>query len=111
MAMQNLVVAMQNTVALHDLGAASGAITFFRSSAARSASRSWARSWPTRSRPASGEGHPLPVAFADATGHIFLVSAGIAALGVIATLFFRPCPPRETVEKEDTPGPRRRRSG
>ncbi|GAB1819979.1 MDR family MFS transporter [Herbidospora sp. RD11066] len=104
MAMQNLVLAMQNTVALSDLGAASGAITFFRSLGG-TIGVSVLGAILANQVAAGVTEHPLPVAFADATGHIFLVSAGIAALGVIATLFFRPAPLRETVEKEDTPVP------
>ncbi|WP_066366772.1 MDR family MFS transporter [Herbidospora mongoliensis] len=105
MAMQNLVLALQNTVALHDLGAASGAITFFRSLGGTIGVSILGAVLANQVAAGVVEGHPLPVAFADATGHIFLVSAGIAALGVIATLFLRPAPLRETVEKEETPVP------
>ena len=54
--MQNLVLVVQNTVDVTDVGAASGTVSFFRSLAARSVSRPWVRSWRagwrTRSRPA-----------------------------------------------------------
>ncbi|WP_062430443.1 MDR family MFS transporter [Herbidospora daliensis] len=104
MSMQNLVLALQNTVALHDLGAASGAITFFRSLGG-TIGVSVLGAILADQVAENAVKSPLPVAFADATGHIFLVSAAIAALGVVATLFFRPAPLRETVEKEDAPVP------
>ncbi|GAA2406622.1 hypothetical protein GCM10010420_38320 [Streptomyces glaucosporus] len=41
-------------------------------------------------------------AYGDGTGHIFLISAGIAAVGVIATLFLTPVRLRDSVDL--TPG-------
>jgi len=40
----------------------------------------------------------LPLAHGDATGHIFLVSAGIAVVGVFASLFLTPTKLRDSVD-------------
>jgi EmrB/QacA subfamily drug resistance transporter len=114
MTMQNLVLAVQNTVALRDLGAASGAITFFRSLggtigvsvlgavlADRVASDIPQRMAEAGIHVPAGGGktntldlHALPqpivaiirATYGDATAHIFLISAIIAVVGVIAAL-------------------------
>jgi EmrB/QacA subfamily drug resistance transporter len=112
LSMQNLVLAVQNTVSLRDIGAASGTVTFFRSLGgtigvsvlgAVLADRV-ASDIPQRLAaagiPAGGGGtgaldlHALPqpivtiirAAYGDATGHIFLISAVIAVVGVLAAL-------------------------
>jgi MFS family permease len=126
LSMQNLVLAIQNTVPLNELGAASGAITFFRSLGgtigvsvlgailAGQVATGIAQGLTKAGIPASGSGGdsldiaalPAPiraivqVAYGDATGHIFLVSAGIAAVGVIAALFLPPVKLRDTLDLE-----------
>ncbi|GIG74133.1 hypothetical protein Pfl04_25370 [Planosporangium flavigriseum] len=116
MTMQNLVLAVQNTVALRDLGAASGTVTFFRSLGgtigvsvlgAVLADRV-ASDIPKRMAeagihiPAGGAGaktstldlHALPqpivtiirAVYGDATAHIFLISAIIGLVGILAAL-------------------------
>jgi hypothetical protein len=51
--------------------------------------------------------HIVRAAYGDATGHIFLISAGIAVVGVIAALLLRPVNLRTTLDlKEDAPPPR-----
>ncbi|MBO3731335.1 hypothetical protein [Glycomyces niveus] len=42
-------------------------------------------------------------AYGDATGHPFLISACIAAAGLVAALFLSPIELRETVDLADTP--------
>jgi EmrB/QacA subfamily drug resistance transporter len=114
LSMQNLVLAVQNTVALRDLGAASGAITFFRSLggtigvsvlgavlADRVASDIPHRMAEAGIHVPAGGGktstldlHALPkpivtiirATYGDATAHIFLISAIIAVVGVLAAL-------------------------
>jgi MFS family permease len=114
MTMQNLVLAVQNTVALRDLGAASGAVTFFRSLGgtigvavlgailARRVATTITTNLAAAGVPVSGDANgvgnldlqnlPAPIlaivraAYGDATGHIFLVSAGIGLVGIIAAL-------------------------
>jgi EmrB/QacA subfamily drug resistance transporter len=114
MTMQNLILAVQNTVPLSELGAASGAVTFFRSLGgtigvavlgailARRVESTITANLAQAGVPVSGGGDgignldfnalPAPIleivraAYGDATGHIFLVSAGIGIVGVIAAL-------------------------
>jgi MFS family permease len=126
LSMQNLVLAIQNTVPLHELGAASGAVTFFRSLGgtigvsvlgailAGQVATGITQGLTKAGIPVSGSGGdsldvqalPAPIreivqmAYGDATGHIFLVSAGIAAVGVIAALFLPPIKLRDTVDLE-----------
>lgn len=111
MTMQNLVLAVQNTAAMKDLGAATGSVTFFRSLGgtigvsvlgavlADRVQSIIAEHLAAAGLPAGSGGGSLnlnalpPVAqtivreaYGDATGHIFLISAAIGAVGVIAAL-------------------------
>ena len=129
--MQNLVLAVQNTVGLRDLGAASSSIAFFRSLGgtigvsvlgailARRVADIITRDLAAAGMPVTGDGgatdsldlDALPeaalvivrAAYGDATGHIFAVSAGVAVVGVLAALFLRPAPLRTSI---DLPGGR-----
>ncbi|GAA2132457.1 EmrB/QacA subfamily drug resistance transporter [Glycomyces algeriensis] len=125
MAMQNLVLVVQNSVPLRELGAASGAIAFFRSLGgtigvsvlgavlANQVADKIASGLAALGIDASGslggstldlDAMPEPVAeivrasYGDATGHLFLISACIAAVGFIAALFLTPVKLRETVD-------------
>jgi EmrB/QacA subfamily drug resistance transporter len=114
LSMQNLVLAVQNSVALRDIGAASGTITFFRSLggtigvsvlgavlADRIAADIPQRMAEAGIHVAAGGAktttldlHTLPqpivtiirATYGDATAHIFLISAVIAVVGVLAAL-------------------------
>lgn len=125
MSMQNLVLVIQNTVPLRELGAASGAITFFRSlggtigvsvlgailanRVATHITEGLAKAGITPSASADGgtlnlQVLPEPVkaivraAYGDATGHIFLVSTGIALVGLVAALFLKPTRLRDSLD-------------
>ncbi|GIE34108.1 EmrB/QacA family drug resistance transporter [Actinoplanes italicus] len=126
MSMQNLVLVVQNTVALKDIGAASSTIAFFRSLGgtigvsvlgavlARRVSDSITEQLTAMGVPAgssaSGTGsldlgalpdqiqHVVRAAYGDATGHIFLISAGVAVIGVIAAIALKPTKLRSTVD-------------
>ncbi|SDC17610.1 drug resistance transporter, EmrB/QacA subfamily [Geodermatophilus telluris] len=116
MTMQNLVLAVQNTVAAADLGAASSAVAFFRSlggtigvsvlGAVLSARVGdlIAAGLPPEAAAAGGSGEVglasladappaiqelIRVSYGDATGRIFLVSAVIAVVAVAAILLIR----------------------
>ncbi|MGY1601251.1 DHA2 family efflux MFS transporter permease subunit [Geodermatophilus sp. SYSU D00815] len=123
MTMQNLVLAVQNTVAAADLGAASSAVAFFRSlggtigvsvlgavlsarvgdliregvatnpAAAAAASRSGGGSGGIGLADLADAPPALQalirVAYGDATGRIFLVSAVVTVVAVVAILFIR----------------------
>ncbi|SCD91873.1 drug resistance transporter, EmrB/QacA subfamily [Streptomyces sp. TverLS-915] len=128
MSMQNLVLVLQNTVPLHELGAASGAITFFRSlggtigvsvlGAVLANSVSGRIADGLRKLGIDGaagaagggsgtldvKGMPAPVqavvrgAYGDATGHIFLIAAFIALVGILAAAFLTPTTLRDSVD-------------
>ncbi|MCM3816894.1 MULTISPECIES: MDR family MFS transporter [Streptomyces] len=132
MSMQNLVLVLQNTVPLSELGAASGSITFFRSLGgtvgvsvlgAVLANQVSAKIADGLSRigvdPAAGGSGSgtlniaamppqiqeiVRAAYGEATGHIFLISAGIALIGVVATLFLTPTRLRDSVDLADGSG-------
>lgn len=126
MSMQNLVLVVQNTVPFSELGAASGAITFFRSLGGTigvsvlgavlanqvatkiadgltklgidpAASSSGGSTLNIAAMPPEIQ-EVVRAAYGDATGHIFLISAGIAAVGVVATLFLTPTKLRDSVD-------------
>lgn len=127
MAMQNLVLAVQNAVPLRDVGAASGSITFFRSLGgavgvsvlgavlAKQVEDGVTRGLMRAGVPVSGGGDasnlnldalPSPIqdivrgAYGDATGHIFLISAGIALVGLVAAIAMKPVTLRTSIDLE-----------
>jgi hypothetical protein len=119
MTMQNLVLAVQNTVAATDLGAASSAVAFFRSlggtigvsvlGAVLSAHvgdliRDGLAAVPRAAAAAAGSGDVglasfadappalrtlIRVSYGDATGRIFLISAIVAVVAVVAIALIR----------------------
>jgi len=126
MTMQNLVLSVQNTVALKDIGAASSTVAFFRSLGgtigvsvlgavlAHRVTDNLTHELAAAGVQASGAAaagstlnlgalpaaiqHLVRVAYGDATGHIFLISAVIAVVGVIAALLMKPTALRSTVD-------------
>jgi MFS family permease len=129
MTMQNLVLAVQNAVSLKDIGAASSSVAFFRSLGgtigvsvlgavlARRVSDRITHDLTAAGIPTSGgssggtlnmNGLPAPVehiiraAYGDATGHIFLISAAIAVVGIIAALLLKPVTLRSSLDLPDT---------
>ncbi|MGC4767380.1 MDR family MFS transporter [Micromonospora sp. DT44] len=128
MTMQNLVLAVQNTVALKDIGAASASVAFFRSLGgavgvsvlgavlAHRVTDQITRDLAAAGIPTSGSGgdsnlnitalpegvqHIVRAAYGDATGHIFLISAAIGVVGVIAALLLRPVTLRTSLDLPD----------
>jgi EmrB/QacA subfamily drug resistance transporter len=119
MTMQNLVLAVQNTVAASDLGAASSAVAFFRSlggtigvsvlgavlsSHVAGLIRDGLAHDPAAAAAARGAGEVglagfadapptlqtlIRISYGDATGRIFLVSAVVAVVAVLAVLLIR----------------------
>jgi EmrB/QacA subfamily drug resistance transporter len=137
MSMQNLVLAVQNTVALKDIGAASSTVAFFRSLGgtigvsvlgavlAHRVTNQITTDLAAQGVPAGSGGgdtsslnlaelpaavqHIVRAAYGDATGHIFLISAIIAVVGVIAALLFKQITLRTTIDlaKAAAPGAKR----
>ena len=128
--MQNLVLAVQNTVDVRDIGAASASVLFFRSlggavgvSALGAVLASLVQNQvhdglvalgpAVTAAAGSGESGTLdlksmpPViativrtAYGDATGQIFLVAAVVAVVALVAVIFIREVPLRTTVALE-----------
>ena len=119
MTMQNLVLAVQNTVAASDLGAASSAVAFFRSlggtigvsvlgavlsSHVGDLIGKGLAAIPGAAAAAAGSGDVgladfgqappvirtlIRVSYGDATGRIFLISAVVAVVAVVAIVFIK----------------------
>jgi EmrB/QacA subfamily drug resistance transporter len=126
MVMQNLVLAVQNTVALKDIGAASSSVAFFRSLGgtigvsvlgavlAHRVTAQITHDFAAAGISTSGGGGgrssldlgALPpvvqdivrAAYGDATGHIFLISAVIAVIGIIAAVLLKPVTLRSSLD-------------
>ncbi|CCH33239.1 MDR family MFS transporter [Saccharothrix espanaensis] len=124
MSMQNLVLAVQNTVPLRDIGSASATIAFFRSLGgtigvsvlgavlARDVQERITSGLTAAGIPATGAGggslnldalpegvqHIVRAAYGDSTGHIFLISACIAVVGVVAALLLKPVTLRSSLD-------------
>lgn len=131
MMQQNLVLAVQNTVDVSEVGAASGAVAFFRTLGgavgvsvlgailASQVSTRIATGLPGLGIDPASMGSsdslrdsaslPGPVldlvrtAYADATAHIFLIAAAVAAISLFAVLFIKEAALRLTVRKYDEP--------
>ncbi|WP_433554434.1 MDR family MFS transporter [Micromonospora zamorensis] len=129
MTMQNLVLAVQNTVSLKDIGAASSSVAFFRSLGgtigvsvlgavlARRVTDQITHDLAAAGIPTSGSAGgssnlnitALPeqvqdivrAAYGDATGHIFLISAAIGVVGIIAALLLKPITLRTSLDLPD----------
>ena len=124
MTMQNLVLAVQNTVDVSEVGAASATVTFFRSLGGAVGVSVLGAILATRVTdlitehlrdlgPAAASGGsgslldvsslPGPIqeivrhAYGDATGRIFVIAAGAAVVSLLAVLFIREVPLRQTV--------------
>ncbi|WP_055585420.1 MDR family MFS transporter [Peterkaempfera griseoplana] len=131
MTMQNLVLAVQNTVPMHELGAASSVVSFFRSlggaigvSALGAVLAAKVKTYTADGLTALGvhtgggsgslpDVHTLPApiahvvetAYGHASGDIFLIAAPIALLGLVAIAFIREVPLR-TGQSDSKPADR-----
>ena len=131
MLMQNLVLAVQNTVRVQDIGAASSSVAFFRTfggaigvsvlgsvlaSRVTSLSSAGLADLGVASGSGSGSGGsldiaalPAPVqeviraAYGDATGRIFLVAAAVAVVTLVTVLMIREVPLRTTIDAPPAP--------
>ncbi|WP_338887605.1 MDR family MFS transporter [Rhodococcus sovatensis] len=129
MLMQNLVLAVQNTVSVHNIGAASSTVAFFRTFggaigvsvlgsllATRVADKSAAGLAELGVNSAGGgsgsldlSSLPAPVltvirtAYGDATGRIFLIAGFVAIVTLIAVVFIPNRPLRKTIDFAQAP--------
>lgn len=132
---QNLVLAVQNNAAQADIGAASSLAAFFRTmggsigvsamgtalghKVSSGTAEGFARLGITPPKGTGGSKIPdmdtLPdkvrpiveTAFANATGHIFLLATPFALLALIAILLIHEVPLRDTIERADELQPQR----
>jgi MFS family permease len=125
MLMQNLVLAVQNTVRATDIGTASASVAFFRSvggaigvAVLGAVLSSRVSELATQGLAAAGipvtggsagasmdlVDMPAPVreimraAYGDATAEVFLISAGVAVVALLSVLFIKERPLRRTVD-------------
>ena len=125
MLMQNVVLAVQNTVSVHNIGAASSVVAFFRTFGGAIGVSVLGSVLATRVTDLTAEGFaklgidshapggggnlnlkalPAPVqdvirmAYGDATGRIFLIAAAVAVVTVIAVIFLPNKPLRTTID-------------
>jgi len=123
MTLQNLVLVVQNTVPLKDIGAASSTVSFFRSlggtigvsvlgavlarhvqdQIAHGLADAGLRSTATGSD-AVAVREIVRVAYGDATAEIFLLSAGAALLAVIAAILLKPISLRSSLDLTEKSG-------
>ncbi|WP_228001866.1 MDR family MFS transporter [Nocardia australiensis] len=133
MMMQNLVLAVQNTVSVHNIGAASSSIAFFRtmggaigvsvlgSVLATRVGELSAQGFAELGIPAGSSGGgsldlgalPGPVvaivraSYGDATGRIFLIAAAMTVVALVATALLPNKPLRRTIDIDPTLDPMR----
>ncbi len=132
MTMQNLVLAVQNTAAMKDLGAATGSVTFFRSLGgtigvsvlgavlANRVQSLIVEHLAAAGLPVSGGSgggslninalppaaqHIVREAYGDATGHIFLISAAIGVVGIIASMLLPKITLRSSFDSAEAAAP------
>ena len=132
MLMQNLVLAVQNTVRASDIGTASASVAFFRSVGGAIGVAVLGAVLSNRVTQLATEGlaaagipvtggsagasldlvdMPAPVreimraAYGDATAEVFLISAVVAVVALISVLFIKERPLRRTVDIQPDPSP------
>ncbi|MFM9703013.1 MFS transporter [Streptomyces galilaeus] len=115
MTLQNFVLAVQNTVPLKDIGAASSTVTFFRSLGgtigvavlgavlARRVEDGTASGLASAGLSGADPDSPalreiIRVAYGDATAHVFLLAAAAALLAVIAAVLLEPVNLRSSLD-------------
>jgi EmrB/QacA subfamily drug resistance transporter len=123
MTLQNLVLVVQNTVPLKDIGAASSTVSFFRSlggtigvsvlgavlarhvqdQVAHGLTAAGLRSTSTGTDAAAVR-EIVRAAYGDATAQIFLLSAGAALLAVIAAILLKPVSLRSSLDLAEKSG-------
>ena len=99
MTLQNFVLVVQNTVALSDIGAASATVAFFRSLGGTIGVAVLGAVLARQVADGVRDGQPTATAYGDATGRVFAISAGVAALGIIAAVLLKPITLRTSLDK------------
>ncbi|GAA2700634.1 MDR family MFS transporter [Actinoplanes palleronii] len=99
MTLQNFVLVVQNAVPLSDIGAASATVSFFRSLGGTIGVAVLGAILARQVASGTAAGVPAPIAYGDATGHVFAISAGVALLGVVAAVLLKPVTLRTSLDK------------
>ena len=100
MTLQNFVLVVQNAVALSDIGAASATVVFFRSLGGTVGVAVLGAVLARQVATGTADGQAVAAAYGDATGHVFLISAAVAVLGVVAAVLLKPISLRTSVNVE-----------
>ncbi|WP_262380181.1 MDR family MFS transporter [Nonomuraea sp. PA05] len=88
--LQNFVLVVQNAVSLTDIGAASATVVFFRSLGGTVGVAVLGAVLARQVGAGTAAGVPAAAAYGSATGHVFLISAAVAVVGVVAALLLKP---------------------
>jgi MFS family permease len=96
--LQNFVLVVQNAVPLKDIGAASATVSFFRSLGGTVGVAVLGAVLAREVASRSGTGQSMASAYASATGTVFLISAGVAVLGIVAAVSLRPVRLRSSLD-------------
>ncbi|MGW3566117.1 MDR family MFS transporter [Streptomyces sp. NPDC000941] len=102
MTMQNFILVVQNSVPMKDIGTASTTVTFFRSLGGTFGVTVLGAVLARQVAGRMAEDHVnTRVAYGDATGTIFLIAAGVAALGILAAVLLKPITLRTSLDSSE----------
>jgi MFS family permease len=102
MTLQNFVLAVQNSVPLKDIGAASSTVAFFRSLGGTVGVTVLGAVLARQVKAGRQAGDTIQAAYGTATGHVFLISAGVALVGLVAAALLRPVTLRTSLDLADS---------
>jgi Na+/melibiose symporter-like transporter len=119
MTLQNFVLAVQNTVPLKDIGAASSTVSFFRSLGGTigvsvlgavlarhvhdQAAQRMASAGVSGNAESPAVREIIRVAYGDATAQVFLLSAAAAVLALVAAVLLKPVSLRSSLDLQKPP--------
>jgi MFS family permease len=98
MTIQNFVLLVQNSVALRDIGASTSTVSFFRSLGGTIGVAVLGAILARQVEGSLAGGQTAPMAYGQATGHIFMISAGVAFAGFVAAAVLRPVSLRTSLD-------------
>nr|WP_218617867.1 MDR family MFS transporter [Cryptosporangium aurantiacum] len=99
--MQNFVLVVQNVVPQRDIGAASSTVSFFRSLGGTIGVAVLGAVVARQVAAGVASGESVPQAYGEATGVVFLISAGVAVLSIVAAVCLRPVNLRTSLDLSD----------
>jgi hypothetical protein len=96
--LQNFVLLVQNSVPQRDIGSASATVTFFRSLGGTVGVAVLGVVVARAVSSGTAAGQSAAQAYGTATGTVFLISAGVAAFGIVAAAALRPVSLRASLD-------------